>query len=294
MTLRVVTSRHSPFYSPVICLVSGGFLEREGLPATLGGLAQGDTSQAALRDGRADVMQSAVSTNWGLIEKGVGDLPVHFAQVNQRDGFFLSARHEDPDFHWKKLEGRTLLADHWGQPLAMLKYAARRQGVDWAKVGVIDAGSPAQMLAAFRARMGDYVHLQGPGPQELEHEGAGHVVAMVGMAMPPTAFSSLSTTRAFVQSDAFPAFLRAFVKAKAWVRSAHPEEVAANIAPFFPGVPVQALDASVARYQKLGNWDGDVAIPRNLYEQSLNVFEQSGAITRRHAYDQVCHVPQEA
>jgi NitT/TauT family transport system substrate-binding protein len=293
MILRIVTSRHSPFYSPVICLVSGGFLERQGLSGTLGGLALGDTSHAALRDGRADAMQSAVSTNWGLMEKGVADLPVHFAQVNQRDGFFLAARLDDPEFGWKKLEGKTLLADHGEQPLAMLKYAAYCEGVDWGKVGVVDAGSPAQMLAAFRSGMGDYVHLQGPGPQELELEGAGHVVAMVGRAMPATAFSSLCATRAFVESAAFPAFLRAFAKAKEWARTTRPDEVAANIAPFFPGVAEKALAASVARYQELGNWDGGIAISRDLYEQSLNVFEQSGAITRRHAYEQVCHVPPE-
>ena len=291
MTLRIITSRHSPFYSPVICLVSGGFLEHEGLAATLGGLAKGDSSRAALRDGRAHVMQSAVSTNWELIEKGATDLPVHFAQVNQRDGFFLAARRQDPEFHWKNLEGRTLLADHGSQPLTMLKHAAHCQGVDWEAITVIDAGTPAEMLAAFRSGAGDYVHLQGPGPQELEHEGAGHVVAMVGLAMPPTAFSSLCATREFVASETFPPFVRAFAKAKQWVRAAPPEEVAASIAPYFPGVPVNVLAASVACYQKLGNWDEGITIPRDLYEQSLNVFEQSGGMTRRHAYEQVCHVP---
>jgi NitT/TauT family transport system substrate-binding protein len=105
----------------VICLVSGGFLEREGLTATLGGLAKGDSSRAALRDGRAHVMQSAVSTNWELIENGVTHLSVHFAQVNQRDGFFLTARRQDPEFHWKNLEARTLLADHGAQPLAIVR-----------------------------------------------------------------------------------------------------------------------------------------------------------------------------
>jgi hypothetical protein len=72
------------------------------------------------------------------------------------------------------------------------------------------------------------------------------------------------------------------------------EEVAESIAPFFPDIPVKTLAAPVAGYQKLGNWDEGLAIPRDLYEQSLNMFEQSGGITRRHAYEQVCHVPPEA
>src|SRR5579872_3632394 len=40
-------------------------------------------------------MQSAVSSNWKPMEQGESALPVHFAQINQRDGFFLVAREPD-------------------------------------------------------------------------------------------------------------------------------------------------------------------------------------------------------
>src|SRR5207244_9328495 len=123
-----------------------------------------ERSHILIRDGSVDVMQSAVSSNWKPMERGEAPLPVHFAQINQRDGFFLVGRREEPDFEWKHLEGKTLLADHGLQPIVMLRYAAHHKGVDWGKIRVIDAGTPEEMEAAFRAGEGDYVHLQAPAP----------------------------------------------------------------------------------------------------------------------------------
>jgi NitT/TauT family transport system substrate-binding protein len=283
-----MVSRHAAFYSPLIATLAGGFLNEQGLDATYGILSPGQRSQDLIRDGLADVIQSAVSSNWKPMERGESPLPVHFAQINCRDGFFLVARKPNAGFQWKDLEGRTVLADHGGQPLAMLRYAAKCQGAEWKRIHVVDAGSLEQMIAAFRGGTGDYVHLQGPGPQQLEYDGAGSVVASVGEAMPPVAFSSLCASREFLETAACAAFTRAFLKAKRWVRSAPAAEVAPKEASFFPNVEPSALESSIARYQSVGCWEGGVEIPRDLYEQALNVFESAGAITNRHPHEQVC------
>ena len=63
---------------------------------------------------------------------GVEPLPVHFAQINQRDGFFLVGREPEPAFAWKNLEGRTLL----GRPGSAasgdveVRGEAQRRGLD--------------------------------------------------------------------------------------------------------------------------------------------------------------------
>jgi NitT/TauT family transport system substrate-binding protein len=228
-------------------------------------------------------MQSAVSSNWKPMEGGEAPLPVHFAQINQRDGFFIVGHHDEPDFKWTHLEGKTLLADHGLQPLVMLRYAAHHNGVDWTKIHVVDAGTPEEMDAAFREGAGDYVHLQAPR--------TGHTVISVGESMPPVAFSSLCAAREFVDTPAFPAFLRAYAKAREWVRCAPPDEIAAKEASFFPGIEEKFLAAAIARYQILGCWNGGLEIPRELYEQALNVFEWAGEIRARQSYDAVCFTP---
>lgn len=290
-TIRIVVSRHSTFYSPLIATIAAGFLEQEGCTATYEVLQPGQRSHALLRDGVADVIQSAVSTNWSLIDKGETGLPVHFAQINRRDGFFLVGRDSDPSFDWKKLEGKTLLADHGLQPLVMLRYAAHRQGVEWSRISVVDAGAPEEIVAAFRAGRGDYVHLQGPAPQQLELDGAGAIVAAVGEAMPPVAFSSLMARPEFLQTEDARAFLKAYRKAREWVDQSPAREVARAEMSFFPGFDFDAVAASVARYQELGCWDGDLPIPPDLYEQSLNVFLHGGAISRRYPCEEVVISP---
>jgi NitT/TauT family transport system substrate-binding protein len=287
MELHILTSRHSAFYSPLISTIAGGFLEAEGIHSTYGVLPRGHTSREALGTGEAHIMQSAVSSNWGPMEKGIAGLPVHFAQINTRDGFFIAARGPDAAFDWKQLEGRTFLADHGGQPLAMLRYAAYRNGADWSRIDVIDGGTPEEMEAAFRAGQGDFIHLQGPAPQQLKLEGIASIAVSVGESMPPVAFSSLCAMPAFLETDEAKAFLRAYRKARQWVRETNAEEVARAESSFFPAVPSDALVAAIERYQRLGCWDGGVGIPEELYEQSLNVFEFCRLINRRHGYETV-------
>jgi NitT/TauT family transport system substrate-binding protein len=284
MPLRIMVSRHSAFYSPLIGTIAGGFLREAGLEATYDVLRPGQRSQVLIRDGVVDVMQSAVSSNWRLIESGETPRPVHFAQINRRDGFFLAGRHTDPDFDWKKLEGATLLADHGLQPLVMLKYAVHHNGVDWSRIHVVDAGSPEAMEAAFRGGQGDYVHLQGPAPHQIAKDGAGFLVASVGGSMPEVAFSSLCASAEFLQTDRARTFLRAYGKAREWVREAPPAEIAAREADFFPGIGTGVLAAAVEDYQRLGCWEGGLEIPEDLYEQALTVFEQAGEIRARHPY----------
>jgi NitT/TauT family transport system substrate-binding protein len=278
MTIRVMASRHSAFYSPLLSCVQ--FLRKEGHQAPYSVLAAGQRGYVLLRDGTIDVLQSAVSSNWKPREQGIEPLPVHFAQINQRDGFFLAAREADPAFEWKKLEGRTLLADHGLQPLVMLKFAVRTNGVDWNRIKVIDAGTPEKMEAAFRAGTGDYLHLQGPVT-------SGEIVASVGASMPPVAFSSLSCARTYQKTEGYRTFLAAYRRAREWVQSAPPDEVAALEAEFFPAVSRDLLAAAIGRYQDLGCWQGGIEIPKDLYEQALNVFQAAGGIAWRHKYEEV-------
>ena len=106
MPLRIMVSRHSVFYSPLIATIAGGFLERHGLAAEYAILAAGQRSSALIGAGSVDIMQSAVSSNWKPMERGESPLPVHFAEINRRDGFFLVAREPDAAFEWKNSPGK--------------------------------------------------------------------------------------------------------------------------------------------------------------------------------------------
>ena len=90
--LRIMVYRHSVFYSPLIATIAGGFLAREGLEATYFQKPPQRNSYEMFRLREVDVMQAAVSTSSDPLLKGIRNIPVHFAQINQRDGFFITGR----------------------------------------------------------------------------------------------------------------------------------------------------------------------------------------------------------
>jgi NitT/TauT family transport system substrate-binding protein len=148
------------------------------------------------------------------------------------------------------------------------------------------------MLAAFRAGQGDYFHEQAPYPQQLEHEGVARVVASVGEAIGPVAFSSLAATRAWLARPEAAGFMRAYRKARAWVRSAPPADVAGRLQSLFPGTAPAALTEGIAACQRLGCWDGEPTIDPAHYEVALDVFQHSGLISRRYPFaDMVVAAP---
>jgi NitT/TauT family transport system substrate-binding protein len=150
------------------------------------------------------------------------------------------------------------------------------------------------MDRAFRDGDGDYIHQQGPAPQQLEHDGVGHIVASVGEAIGPCAFSSLAATRDWLRTDAAKRFMRAYRKARAWVVDTPAARIAEAEASFFPAIDVDVLTSTIGHYQKLGCWTPHVEITRAAFEVALDVFQHAGLITRRHRYEDVVAPPPDA
>jgi NitT/TauT family transport system substrate-binding protein len=292
--LRVMASRHSAFYSPLLGTIAGGFLREEGFDPVYTPLPAGKTVAQLLTAGEIDVAQSAVSASWGALEQGQQPPTVHFAQINERDGFLIAARRPDPAFSWDKLLSGAFMFVHGGQPQAMLAYAMHKQGVDLKQVQGVNAGTSESMMAAWRQGQGDYFHEQGPYPQQLEHEQVAHIVASVGEVIGPVAFSSLTATREWLQRPEAKRFMRAYRKAREWVNTTSAAEIARAEQELFPQVDQRALTATIAYYQQLGCWNPSVTIARDTYEVALDVFLHSQLITRRHPYEQVVVSPPDA
>ena len=288
--ISIQFTRFSAFYSPLIATIAGGFLQEEGLEPTHSVVPVGKSAIAGLLDGSVHVAQSAPSQGFTPLEKGQQPPAVHFAQVNEKDGFFITARKADPDFTWDKLKSGKVLVDHGVQPMVMFKYACFKKGVDWKSLAIVDAGMD-KMDQAFRDGTGDYIHQQGPAPQQLEHDGVGHVVASLGDAIGPLAFSSLAATREWLATDEAKRFTRAYRKARAWLIATPAAKVAEVEASFFPNIDRAVLTQTIATYQRLGNWTPHVEITRPAFEVTLDAFEYSGLITKRHKYEDVIAQP---
>ena len=281
----------SAFYSPLIATFAAGFLKDEGLEADWSVSPPGVSAIAAVEDGSAHVVQSALSQAFGPLGRGETPGAVHFAQINEMDGFFVAGREPDPGFEWRKLEGAEVVAFGGGQPLIMFRYACHKAGVDVAKIRLIHPGNAADMDAAFRAGTGQYVQQQGPFPQQLEADGVGHIVAQEGVPIGPCGFSSLAARRDWLDTDMAAAFVRAYRNTRAFMNETPASDIAKILTPYFPGIGEDVMADCIGTYQRLGCWTPHVEITRQAFETVLDVFEHAGTLKERYAYEQACASP---
>ena len=69
---------------------AAGFLKAEGLEPEFAVATPDRPARAGLAEGALDLIQSAVSASFAPLERGERSDLVHFAQINQRDGFFIA------------------------------------------------------------------------------------------------------------------------------------------------------------------------------------------------------------
>ncbi|OGA54677.1 MAG: hypothetical protein A3F74_06185 [Betaproteobacteria bacterium RIFCSPLOWO2_12_FULL_62_58] len=289
--IRIQFTLFSAFYSPLISAMSGGFLKAEGLDPEWSVAPPGVSALAALNDGSAHIVQSALSQGFMSLNKGETPAAVHFAQINEMDGFFLTGREADPAFTWKKLEGAEVVMFKEGQPLVMFKYACHRAGIAFDRIKPIPLASAAEIDRAFREGRGQYVQQQGPYPQQLQADGIGHVVAQIGKQIGPCGFSSVAATREWLETDMAKAFIRAYKKTRAHMNDTPATEIARAEKPYFPNIGESVLADCIATYQRLGCWTPHVEITQAAFEKTLDVYEYNGLLKQRYRYEQVCSAP---
>jgi len=281
----------SAFYSPLISAISGGFLKNEGLDAQWSVAPAGTSALTSLSDDTAHLVQSALSQGFSALANNEQSNIRHFAQVNEMDGFFLTARKPDSDFQWKKLEGSKVILFSSGQPLVMFKYACHKAGIDFDSIDAVNVGGAAAMDAAFREGQADFVQQQGPFPQQLVTDGVGHIVAKVGEQIGLCGFSSLAATTDWLESDMAKAFVRAYKKTRVYMNEESAEEIARAQKDYFPKIDAAVLKDCIATYQSLGNWSPHIEITEQAYEATLDIYAYAGGLKQRYAYEQVCCKP---
>ncbi len=280
--INIMALRHSAFYAPLLMTIKGGYLSKQGLEPVYTVATPDNPIDQNLRAGTAHLSQSAPAVSFAALEKGEEVDIVHFASINDRDGFYLTAREKNENFQWSDLEGQDVLVDHLFQPHATLRYAMFLNGADFDKVNVIDAGNVEQMDQVFRSGQGAYVHQQGPAPQQLENDGEGFMVASIGDAIGPIAFSSLCATREWLKTDMAEAFLVAYQQAMTDIIDMPSMQIANTIHDFLPNIDNDVLVSTLDGYKKLDTWKNNISINTNSYDNLLKVFLHSGYITKAH------------
>jgi len=290
--LRVAETFRSIFYAPLAVAVHGGHFAAEGLEVDVVTAEFGAGTVGMMQKGEAHVALSGLMRSFDQADRGEAPL-VHFAAVNDRNGFFLLGRQARPSFTWSDLVGRTVIS-FGGAPTPWLCMQAvlRRHGVDPARVTFLRGLSTADAVAAFRAGKGDFIEHGPPVVDHLLAAGAGHLVAAMGDATGPLPFSSFMASRETLARDRerIVRFVRGFARAQRWMASSGAAEIAEVIAPAFPDIDRRIRVAAVERYVRQSTWARDPVLTRSGFDTLQTILLDGGFIRRAHRFEDLVDV----
>lgn len=270
--------------------IEEGDFKDEGLDLTLVTGFGADKTMTAVISGEADIGFMGAEASIYAYQEGATDPAVNFAQLTQRAGNFLVAREEMPDFKWEDLKGKKVLGGRkGGMPEMVFEYILRKNGLDPQKDLTIDQsidfGSTA---AAFTGDVSaDFTVEFEPSATALEKEGAGYVVASLGVDSGYVPYTSYSAKTSYMEKnpEIIQKFTNALQKGMEYVQSHTPEEIAKVIAPQFAETDLDTVTAIVKRYYDQDTWKADLVFEKESFELLEDILEDSGELSERVSYE---------
>ena len=195
---------HSIFYAPQYVAIENGYFKDEGLDLTLVTGFGADKTMTAVISGEADIGFMGAEASIYAYQEGATDPVVNFAQLTQRAGNFLVAREEMPDFKWEDLKGKKVLGGRkGGMPEMVFEYILKQNGLDPQKDLSIDQSIDfGATAAAFTGdNSSDFTVEFEPSATALEKQGAGFVVASLGVDSGYVPYTSYSAKTSYMEKN---------------------------------------------------------------------------------------------
>jgi NitT/TauT family transport system substrate-binding protein len=285
--VRFALPFHALHYTPHYLAQALGLFAREGVEIEQATPAQGVAR--ALLTGDADVGLSGPIRALGALDRGEGQL-VCLAEVASRAAFFLLGRTPAPEFTWRDLGGRQVLAfAEAATPRLCLEYLLDRHGVRAGAVEVVPDVPTAAAVERFLAGRAEHL-LQGqPLTERLVAGGRAYIAAGLGPALGPLAFSAYLTTPRVIaeRAPALDGVLRALARALRWLHGHSPDEIAEQVAPTFPDEEPRVLVSGVRRLLGGRTWPPDPILRRPGFDTLQEILLLRGFIKRSYPYDTV-------
>lgn len=280
---------HSIFYAPMYVAIEEGYFEDEGIDLELVTGFGADKTMTAVLSGDADIGFMGSEASIYTYNEGAEDYVVNFAQLTQRAGNFLVARENTDDFKWEALKGTDVLGGRkGGMPEMVFEYILKKNGIDPEKdLSIdqsIDFGSTA---AAFSGGQGDYTVEFEPSATSLESEGAGYVVASLGVDSGYVPYTAFSAKKSYIEKypELIQSFTDALQKGMDYVQKHSPEEIAKVIAPQFTDTDVETITTIVTRYYEQDTWKENLVFEKKSFELLQDILEEAGELDKRVPYD---------
>lgn len=283
---------HSIFYAPQYVAIEEGYFKDEGLDMTLITGFGADKTMTAVISGEADIGFMGAEASIYAYQEGATDPVVNFAQLTQRAGNFLVAREEMPDFKWEDLKGRKVLGGRkGGMPEMVFEYILKQNSLDPQKDLSIDQSIDfGATAAAFTGdNSADFTVEFEPSATALEKQGAGYVVASLGVDSGYVPYTSYSAKTSYMEKnpDIMQKFTNALQKGMDYVQKHTPEEIARVIEPQFPETDLDTITAIVKRYYDQDTWKENLVFGQEGFELLQDILEDARELKERTPYEEL-------
>ena len=178
-----------------------------------------------------------------------------------------------------------------GMPEMVFEYILKNNGIDPdSDLEIdqsIDFGSTA---AAFTGDMSAAFTVEfEPSATALEKEGAGYVVASLGVDSGYVPYTSYSAKTSFLNEnpEIIQSFTNALQKGMNYVQNHTPEEIAQIIAPQFPETDLDTLTTIVTRYYEQDTWKDNLIFEKDSFDLLQDILESAGELSERVDYNQL-------
>ena len=287
MRIRLAENFRAVFYTPFYAAHKLGFYAAEGVDVEIVDSSGPGGGPAALADGRADLTWGGPMRIMKARDQEPDSTLMCFCEVVGRDPFFLMGRRDHGEFKLADLPRlRFAAVSEVPTPWLCLQHDLREQGIDPASVKRAPARTMGENLALLGKGELVVVQMFEPFVSLALKQNIGRIL-YAASTRGPTVYTTFIATREGIvrHRDAFAAITRGMVRMQRWLGEHGAAELAEAVAPFYPVVPRDVLESSLARYRDAGLWSRTPEVSRQGFTRLAESLQSGGFISRIPSYE---------
>lgn len=289
--IRINEVTHSIFYAPLYAAMNLGYFEDEGLTIELTNGGGSDKSMTAVLSNDADVGLMGPETAIYVYLEGKSDYPQIFGQMTKRDGSFLVARENIPNFDYSGMQNKeVIMGRRGGMPAMTLQYILNQKGYTDGQNIKMNYDIQFNLIApTFANGTGDFVSLFEPTASQLVQEGKGYIVSSIGQASGEIPYTAFMAKKSYIEknSDKLEKFLNCIYKATNYIMTTDNDTVAEVLAPSFAGTSKSLIAASLENYKDNDTWMATPSMKESSFNRLQDVMQNAGELDARASFDDI-------
>lgn len=287
MQIRLSENFRAVFYAPFYATLELDHYRQEGLDVRLIESATPGAATGGLLDGTVDVTWGGPMRVMKARDEPNGPPLVCFCEVVCKDPFYLVGKRGVGRLTLKDLSRLKFASvSEVPTPWLCLQHDLREEGIDPSRIERIADRTMLQNLEGLARREIDVAQMFEPYASMAGRQGIGEILHSAS-ARGLTSYTTLLATRTCVGRlrAEFASMRRAIGRTQSWLANHSAADLAAVVAPYFPGIVPDDLIEAFRRYSDAGLWSQDTTVTREGFQRLAVSLQSGGFISRLPDYD---------